>query len=124
MLVSTLYLQLLSSEYGEHHLEFPAVTHNEVLRSGWCKHVAVLISFDRLMVVEKGLLAMNALRETCNFSAEYKRLEQLMQQFVELLESGGAHDSGENMDPEYIGHLMQLCGALLEDIYRRFHTDL
>lgn len=79
-------------------------------------------------MVEKGLLAMKALSETCNFSGEYKRLKQLVKQFVEQLESSGAQASAAEMDgkvdAEYIRHLLQLCGTLLENIHNRWHADL
>lgn len=112
-------LQLTSSDTGEHRLELPVLVYNEVLSSGWCDNVPMLIHSDQLAMIEKGLLAMRALCGTCGFSAASARLRALVRQF----EGSDTSHSEAELNMEYINHLLEHCRALLKYI-RSQNLDL
>ena len=95
------------------------LVYNEILSSGWCDNVPVLIHSDQLMVVEKGLLAMRVLSGTCSFTRELTRLKEL----VRHLESGADQMTGTEVDAEYTNQLLEHCRVLLKYI-RSQNLDL
>lgn len=94
----------------------PVLIYNEVLNSGWCKNIPVLIHSDQLMRVEKGLIAMEALVLTCGFTTEMPRLKDLMN----WLEND-VNDTDD--DTEYVNQLLGHCKSLLKSI-RQYNLDL
>jgi hypothetical protein len=109
--------QLVDSE-SEQRLELPVLVYNEILNSGWCDNVPVLLHSDQLTVVEKGLLAMRALSEMCNFSQASSRLKELVGQLEGVTET-----TGEEVDTEYTNQLLEHCQTLLKYI-RSQNLDL
>ena len=109
------YLQLVAGDRNEEYLELPVLIYSEVLSSGWCTNIPLLIQSDQPVMIEKGLLAMRALSGTCSFSATSARLRALEKQF----------ESRQNpeLDTEYTEHLREHCRALLKDI-RKHNLDL
>lgn len=63
------------------------------------------------MRIEKGLLAMKALSDTCSFSAESARLKELIQKF----EKNRADEPDE--DIEYMDILAEHCRTILKHIH-------
>ena len=100
-------------------MQLPLLLHSEVLHSGWCEKVPLLLLHsEQLPVVEKGLLAMKALQGTCSFSAESARLQAL----VEQLERGLVEEETK-VDNDYTSNLLEHCRVLLRYI-RRKHSEL
>lgn len=87
--------------------------YDEVLISGWCKNIPLLIYSDQLVRVEKGLIAMEALIRTCGFTAEMPRLKKL-KKWLEKDTDG---------DMEYASQLLGHCNSLLRSI-RQYNLDL
>ena len=87
--------------------------YSEILNSGWCKNIPVLIHSDQLVRVEKGLIAMEPLVQTCGFTTEMPRLKDLLK----WLES----DTDDDM--EYVNQLLEHCNTLLRSI-RQYNLDL
>ncbi len=104
--VTFLWLQLSSSEAGDHPLELSILVYNEVLNSGWCRNIPTLIHSEQVATIEKGLLAMRALGSTCQFSPHASRLRELVQWL----------EGGEELDAEYTSHLLEHCRELLRQI--------
>ena len=114
--IQSIALQLINSKVEGHHLELPVLVYNEVLNSGWCKNVPILIHSEQLERIEKGLLAMSALSGTCSFSKEVTRLKELVENFSSIRDE-------PDVDIEYTEHLLKHCRSLLRYI-RTQNSDL
>ena len=98
----------------EEYHQIPAFLLHQILEYGWCQHVATLIYWDQPAPVEKGLLAMEALQNTCNFTGHNSQLHALVKQFRKALQ--------EESD-EFTASLLEHCSGLLRSI-RRTNMDL
>ena len=98
----------------EEYHQIPAFLLHQILEYGWCQHVATLIYWDQPAQVEKGLLAMEALQNTCNFTVHNSQLHALVKQFRKTLQ--------EESD-EFTASLLEHCSGLLRSI-RRTNMDL
>ena len=76
--------------------------------------MAALIYWDQPAQVEKGLLAMEALQNTCNFTGHNSQLHALVKQFRKALQ--------EESD-EFTASLLEHCSELLRTI-RQANMDL
>lgn len=98
----------------EKHNHIPVFLLHQVLEYGWCDHVTTLIYWHQPAHVEKGLLAMEAMKNTCDFTGHNSQLHALVKQFRK------AHqDEGD----EFITSLLDQCTELLKSI-RQANRDL
>ena len=90
---------------------------NQVFDHGWCDHVTTIVHSHDPNRIEKGLQAMDALKTTCDFSNQTRRLKQLARYFESTLETESKGDD------DYTQSLLEYCRTLLKRI-RQHSLDL
>ncbi len=104
VLVVIIVWSLQENAIDFNHTLAAALLHN-IERHGWCYHAATPLYDSSLPTVEKALLAMEALRVSCDFTPNAARLQELTGQFQEVLKAEG--------EDEFIQILLQLCSKQL-----------
>ena len=86
----------------------PSTLIHHIHAYGWCDHATTLVYTNSPTRIEKGLLAMEALEHSCDFTGHATQLHQLAVKFRELL--------ANNDSEQLIESLLEHCNSLLARI--------